>query len=196
MRKEFFNNLAGMWDELETPDTRRKLADIVGGTAIERGSRVLDVGCGTGVLIPVLLRAVGETGEVIGIDFAGEMVSQAQAKGFGPNVRFLETDVLEMPFKPASFDAVFCNNVFPHFPDKPAVLDAIHRVLKPGGTLVICHTNSREGVNNRHREVGSAVAADLLPSVAEILEMLITAGFQTTAVIDGQDVFVIRATLP
>ncbi|MBU4532235.1 MAG: methyltransferase domain-containing protein [Eubacteriales bacterium] len=194
MRKEFFNNLAAKWDNLVVPDARQKLSAIVTDTGLKEGIRVLDVGCGTGVMTPILLNAVGETGAVTGIDFAGEMVALAEAKNSGPNVRFLEADVDKMPFDTAQFDAVFCNNAFPHFPDKAVALIELRRVLKAGGTLVICHTNSREGVNSMHRQIGGAVGEDMLPSVPEILGMLNRAGFEVTEVIDGPDVFVVRAS--
>ncbi|RJX21630.1 MAG: methyltransferase domain-containing protein [Desulforudis sp.] len=193
MRKEFFNNLAEKWDDLVAPEAPDILTGIVAGTGLGKGFRVLDVGCGTGILTPILLEAVGEAGEVTGVDFAGEMVVYARSKKFGPNARFVEADAAQLPFEASAFDAAICNNVFPHFPDKAAALTEISRVLRPGGILVICHTSSREAVNRMHRQIGGAVGEDMLPPVSIMQTMLTDAGFEVRDVVDGADVFVIRA---
>lgn len=193
MRREHFNSVAERWDSLVPPDAAAKLAEIVAASGLSRRARVLDVGCGTGLLTPHLVDAVGETGVVIGIDFAEEMIRLAAAKEFGPNVRFQTADAAELPFPEADFDAVFCNNCFPHFPDKPGVLRELRRVLKTGGILVICHTSSREAVNRMHECVGGAVRHDRVPAGADLRRMLVEAGFKADEVFDGPDRYIARA---
>ncbi|MEW6458919.1 MAG: class I SAM-dependent methyltransferase [Bacillota bacterium] len=196
MRREFFNSLADSWDDLVPPGAASKLAEIVAASGLQKGAHVLDVGCGTGLLVPFLLETVGERGTVTGVDFAAAMVQRAGAKAFGPNVRFVEADVAALPFEPGTFDAVFCNNVLPHLPDKPGALQELNRVLKPGGLLVICHTESREAVNRMHRHIGGPVGADLLPTVEELRQMLLDTGYSVLDLVDGADRFVVRAVKP
>lgn len=196
MRKEYFNNLAAKWDGMVSAEAPATLAAIVARSGLIPGMKVLDVGCGTGLLVPFLLDAVGAEGELVGIDFAAGMVRQAQAKGFGPNCRFLEADVTALPFGNGVFDAVFCNNALPHFPDMAAATAEMHRVLKKGGRLVICHTNGREAVNRLHHQIGGPVGEDLLPPVAELKAMLENYGFRVHQVEDFEDRFVLRVVKP
>lgn len=196
MRQEHFNNVAARWDSLASPEAGAKLIAIVAASGLDRGMRVLDVGCGTGLLTPFLREAVGATGLVIGLDFAAEMVRLAAAKNFGPNVRFQAGDAADMPFPDGDFDAVFCNNCFPHLPDKPGVLREFKRVLGSGGILVICHTSSRQAVNQMHERIGGAVAHDRVPAGEDMRRMLSEAGFDVREIDDGADRYVARATRP
>jgi len=194
--KEYFNQMAAKWDEIMGAEVAGKLREIVDKCGVKKGAKVLDVACGTGILTPILLEAVGEGGEVKGIDFAPEMVKRARAKNFGPNVRFLVADVMDMPFEDESFDQVFCNGALPHFPDIPASLSEMKRVLRAGGRLVICHASSREQINETHCSIGEPVANDLLPTAAELKAMLEKAGFIDIFFEDTADRFVFAARKP
>ncbi|MDI6709863.1 MAG: methyltransferase domain-containing protein [Bacillota bacterium] len=191
MIRDYFNGLAARWDERITPQTITRLEEIVAAHRPPPGARVLDVGCGTGVLTPLLLAAVGEEGEVVGVDFAPAMLTVARAKGFDPRATFVEADVADLPFPDGHFDAVFCYSALPHFPDIPAALSEMRRVLVPGGNLTICHTESREAINRLHREVvGRPVRDHLLPTAAELEATLSAGGFRDVTVFDGNDRFI------
>lgn len=194
--KDYFNQMAVKWDEIMGPEVVERLREIVEKCGVKKGTTVLDVACGTGILTPILLEAVGEDGEVTGIDFAPEMVKQARAKNFGSNALFQVADVMDMPFGDESFDQVFCNGALPHFPDIPASLSEMKRVLRAGGRLVICHAGSREHINETHRSIGEPVANDLLPTAAELKTMLEKAGFVDIFYEDTADRFVFAARKP
>lgn len=191
--KDYFNQMASKWDEIMGPEVVERLREIVKKYGVNKGAKVLDVACGTGILTPILLDTVGENGEVVGIDFAPEMVKRARAKNWGPNARFLVADVMDMPFEDESFDQVFCNGALPHFPDIPVSLSEMKRVLRAGGSLVICHASSREHINETHRSIGEPVANDLLPTAAELKTMLEETGFGNIFYEDMADRFVFVA---
>ncbi|MCK4299148.1 MAG: class I SAM-dependent methyltransferase, partial [Planctomycetes bacterium] len=113
--RQFFDQTAANWDALEVEETYARLREIVVGLGIEPGSAVLDVGTGTGVLVPLLLEATGGEGQIVALDFSGEMLRRAQAKGHP--VAYVQGDAQRLPFPAESFDWVICNAVFPHFPD-------------------------------------------------------------------------------
>jgi SAM-dependent methyltransferase/protein-tyrosine-phosphatase len=107
---------------------------------IKPGDHVLDLGSGAGNDCFVARAAVGETGEVTGLDFTGEMIAKARANnlklGFG-NVGFVQGDIEAMPLPDAHFDVVVSNCVLNLVPDKEKAFAEIRRVLKEGGHFCV-----------------------------------------------------------
>jgi ubiquinone/menaquinone biosynthesis C-methylase UbiE len=104
-------------------------------------SKVLDLGCGTGVLcqmIAALLDADAD-GFCVGIDAAGKMIRVARKKRSGPTCRFEAMAAEKLAFEDQLFDAVVSSLFFHHVPLdlKRQALSEAYRVLKPGGKLVI-----------------------------------------------------------
>jgi ubiquinone/menaquinone biosynthesis C-methylase UbiE len=104
------------------------------------GSRVLDVCCGAGASALPAAEAVGQTGAVIGVDLAKELLELARAKAIQRrlrNVEFEVGDMLSMRFPVASFDAVVC--VFGIFfvPDMSKAVSELWSRIRPGGKLVM-----------------------------------------------------------
>ncbi|WP_436908275.1 class I SAM-dependent methyltransferase [Halosimplex marinum] len=99
------------------------------------GERVLDLGCGTGHLTADIAERVGESGAVVGVDAAAEMV--ARARETYPTLRFEVADARE--YAPdRSFDAVFSNAALHWIPraDQPAVAERVADLLEPDGRFV------------------------------------------------------------
>jgi demethylmenaquinone methyltransferase/2-methoxy-6-polyprenyl-1,4-benzoquinol methylase len=90
-------------------------------------------------------------------------------------------------------DMAICNSVFPHFSDKARALKEIARVLKTNGRLVICHTMSREMVNQLHQSIGGIVASDLLPDEFQLREMVKQAGLKIVHFEDSPERYLIVA---
>ena len=105
------------------------------------GEAVLDVGCGTGDLTLEVARRVGSSGLVAGIDAATEMVERARKKARRRHmtVDFRVEPVEKLSFADQTFDVVVNSLVFHRLPDalKQQALAEIHRVLKPGGRLLL-----------------------------------------------------------
>ncbi|MEA3253376.1 MAG: methyltransferase domain-containing protein [Chloroflexota bacterium] len=182
--RSYFDRLAPSWDDGHTPGELACLRDIVADLDIETGSSVLDIGSGTGVLVPFLLEAVGDRGKVIALDFSRGMLEQAKARGFGPWVDFLQADVAAIPLAEDLVDIAICSNTFPHFGDQAGTLREIAMVVRAGGRVVICHTMSRGAINQFHRSVGGVVGADLLPDEVRMGEMVRDASLAITRLED------------
>lgn len=91
---------------------------------------ILDVGCGTGALTP-LLKAHAR--RVLGIDHSPEMIQKA--KLLHPSIEFAVMDACALPFV-GVFDVVFSNAVFHWILEQPLLLKSLYRALKPGGSLI------------------------------------------------------------
>lgn len=195
MTRAYFNRKAAIWDDVVSEKDTTKLLGIVERLNIAPGSAVLDVGTGTGVLLPFLLDEVGEDGSVIALDYAEEMLRQARAKGFGENVVYLCADVTNIPLKDEVFDIAVCYSSFPHFQDKLAALVEINRALKPGGRLALCHTSSRDKINGIHRQI-PLLANDTIPEKEEMCSMLTEAGFTDVEISDGSESYLCNAWKP
>lgn len=111
--------------------------------ALLEGCRILDLGSGSGRDVYALAQLVGETGEVVGVDMTDEQLTVAEnhrdyhAKTFGfDNVSFIKgylEKLEELDLQPNSFDVIVSNCVINLCTDKDAVLNSIHKLLKPGG---------------------------------------------------------------
>jgi ubiquinone/menaquinone biosynthesis C-methylase UbiE len=190
----YFNQRATVWDETSSETDMTKLELMSKRLNIKPGSTVLEVGSGTGVFIPFLLRRVGRKGRLVALDFAEEMLRRARAKGF-KDVAYLHADVTSIPIGDEIFDVVVCYSSFPHFQDKPRALAEINRVTKSGGRLLICHTSSRAMVNQLHRQI-PAVANDTIPDEPEMQFMLSRAGFTDIRIDDGKEGYLARTRKP
>lgn len=109
---------------------------------LQRIPRLLDVACGTGVLLSLLHEQIPEA-ELVGIDGSQEMLAQAQKRLAGVSHLRLEHIVVgqdaqaNFPFPVESFDLITCTNAQHAMPDPIATLTALHRLLVPGGHLLL-----------------------------------------------------------
>jgi ubiquinone/menaquinone biosynthesis C-methylase UbiE len=191
--QEYFDQLAPTWDQELTGERLKCLSNIVKGLGIKPGYYVLDIGSGTGVLLPFLIAELGDEGKIVALDFSAEMLGQAKAKNFPPIVGFAQADVLAIPLADNSVDVAICNSVFPHFDDKVKALKEIARVLRNNGRLVICHAMSRKMVNQLHQSIGGVVAHHLLPHELQLKELTKQAGLKVTHFEDGPERYLVIA---
>lgn len=153
---EFFDRCAPWWDD-DMIRNEILITTILDNAGIKGGMDVLDVACGTGVLFPDYLQRGVES--VTGIDISPEMAKIAAQKF--PEVRVICGDVEEAQFD-RQFDAVMVYNAFPHFPDPARLIEALARVVKPGGRLSVAHSMSREKLQQHHSGRASKVSIDLI----------------------------------
>lgn len=165
----FFDKLASNWDDMAKIDWQ-KLNYIVERFELKANQSILDIGTGTGVLIPQLREKIGMNGQLAVVDISGEMLAAARKK-FGSIADFFQANVISLPSEANRFDQVICYSAFPHFPDKEAALEEMARVVKAGGHITIAHASGRSKLNNFHRSLNNFVSSDLLPDDEELINI-------------------------
>lgn len=163
---QFFDWLAPNWDAdmVRNEDVIKTILDNAG---VEIGKDILDVACGTGVLIPdYISRGVAS---VTAIDISPKMVDIAQDKYLrsGKTISSTELsiicgDVETYDFE-KQFDSIVVYNAFPHFPDPDRLISVLSKILKLNGILTVAHGMSREMINSHHKGPASHVSNGLIP---------------------------------
>jgi ubiquinone/menaquinone biosynthesis C-methylase UbiE len=100
--------------------------------------RVLDIGCGTGQFAAAVLERFPET-QVWGMDLSDGMLRQCRQRcqAAGGRLNLVQGDSQRLPFEDDSFDVITCTHSFHHYPRQECVVAEMHRVLRPGGRLLI-----------------------------------------------------------
>lgn len=185
--RAFFDRMADGWDGVCEHDPARierilDLADILPGVS------VLDIACGTGVLVPYYLRR--GVARVHGIDLSAEMVHRAREKGFGERASFGVGDASVCPLPTTDRAMVF--NALPHMASPARLVANVARSLAPDGRLTIAHDASRAVIDGGHSATPSAVSRGLMP--ATDLARIVAPWFDVDVELDGE-IYVVSGTL-
>jgi ubiquinone/menaquinone biosynthesis C-methylase UbiE len=116
-------------------EQKRHATDVLD---LRAGERVLDVGCGTGVDLVAMAERVRPGGRVTGIDVSERAVEEANRRlAEDEDVSATAADVYDLPFPEGAFDAARADRTLQHLARPDAALAELHRVLSPGGRLVV-----------------------------------------------------------
>ena len=192
-KRHFFNERAEVWDEISVHSLEKvqyisKLLDIRGD------DRILDVGTGTGIMIPFYEKYLVD-GSVVAIDHSEKMIEVARSKypeRKHPMISYLVSDVYKLKYT-AYFDLVVCYSCFPHFADQPLALKILSRALKKGGRLAVAHSDSAKKINMVHLNGGVEIGNDLLPRMELLKQMMKDSGLAVTFERDDESYFICLA---
>ncbi len=199
---EFFNQYAPSWDADQIRD-EEKISAILDYAGVRSGVKVLDVACGTGVLIPDYISRGVDL--VVGVDISPEMIRIAREKFLGAsygvtmdlngsydtgstNLHFVCGDVEEVELS-TDFDVCMVYNAFPHFPNPAALIEALAGKLKVGGRLTVAHSMSRKQLDSHHSGPAAKVSNGLMSE--EDLAKLFGAFFEVDVKISTDDRYVV-----
>jgi ubiquinone/menaquinone biosynthesis C-methylase UbiE len=179
---------------MTSEETKVRLPSLVNELNIRPGATILDIGSGTGILLPLLHKATNGEGKIVSLDIAEEMLKQARNNGHNGDVDYIHADVAAIPFSSDTFDLVICYSCFPHFSDKTKALAEITRVLRKGGRLAICHTASRREINELHHSIGGVVKHDTIPDEAKMVALLEASGLKPIEIVDERHRYLVTAS--
>lgn len=183
--KKYFDNKAPNWDSgLKTkPDKMKKITEICD---LRRGHRVLDIACGTGVMLPYLLDK--EPAHLRGVDISDAMANIARSKFCDKRVVIESQDFLKIEWE--CFDRAMCYNSYPHFLKKAEFAKKVYEVLNMNGRFVIAHGSGRKQINTLHSEaraLGCSVPLETAEAEAKWFEPY----FAIDVKIDQEGIYVI-----
>ncbi len=179
--REFFNGLACKWDSY-TPAEDWIVTKIFTNIGSIQNQTVLDVGCGTGFLVPYYIQ--GNVGDLDCIDIAEQMIDVARSKFDYANVNFICDDILEYEAD-EKYDLIMIFNAFPHIPATRETFMHLASLLKTEGILTIAHSMSRENLIRHHDGVSESVSVNL-PETS-VLEDLSGDNFKIIKTADDDD---------
>jgi len=155
---EFFDMCAPEWDAdmIRSDEIINRILD---NAKVCEGKDILDVACGTGVLIPDYMAR--NVNSVTAIDISPEMVKIAKSKFGQEHVQFICGDVESEEFE-RRFDCIVVYNAFPHFPDPKNLIKVLASYLKDDGVLTVAHGMSRAQIDRCHSGKASKVSMGLM----------------------------------
>ncbi|MEV5545461.1 ubiquinone/menaquinone biosynthesis methyltransferase [Streptomyces sp. NPDC052309] len=163
-----FQKIAGYYDRMNFVMTlgrhEKWCREVAARVAPARGGQLLDLATGTGVIALEAARR-HPTVTVTGVDFSEEMLRRAKAKPGAGAVRWQHADAASLPFEDEFFDGITEGYLLRNVEDLDRVLREQHRVLKPGGRLVILETCPPSGLVEPVMKWGMRVVVPLLGQV-------------------------------
>ena len=129
------------WLETHHASKAREREQIIRDLHFKAGSLVVDAGCGPGLWTPLLARALGPKGRIIGVDISAEALVTAQRRSQGKpyrhQVQYKCAELEQLPIAPGSADAIFSANVSQYLPEPVNTFATMGNYLADGGRIII-----------------------------------------------------------
>jgi len=186
-KQKFFDTKAPSWQM--SPEIKIETESIFQYIDTEIEGRILDMGCGTGLLFPSLSHYYPDA-QIIGIDLSFEMLRHCFHR-ISRRRHILQGISEQLPLRDNTVDLILNYCCFPHIIHKNKALREYYRVLKPGKKCYIIHPRGSHSINHCHRSIGYPVADDLLPSLSQAEKLLQQNRFQVDQALDRHDIYLV-----
>ena len=194
LTKQFFDEKAEIWDSHDRMQKEQRLLRILSKIIPELDSPVLDMGSGTGILLPVLKEILVNSDQIVEFDISRSMLNKAWTKFKNKdNINFVQADGHLLPFVNRSFASIVCFAVYPHFHTPMKAIQEFRRVLKDQGILVILHLMGHRELNAMHEEAGRAVSGHALQPVSAVSKQIAEQSFSIIDSREQEDLYMIVA---
>ncbi len=184
----FFNSVAKNWDNMIEVN-ESKINFLLSQLEILESDHILDVGTGTGVLIPFLSK-LNPKGYIKAIDISCNMLEVAKEKFKNKNNIDFELVNVESDELNEKFDKIILYSMFPHLENKTATIKKlVENNLLDGGKLMIAHSNSREFLNNMHRNTHEIVSESRLIEVSKQRKLFEDVGLTVEKAFEDDNIY-------
>lgn len=188
LQQDFFSELIHVFDPPLPKGVPERLKKIVASGKIDRGDVVLDVGTGTGILVPLIQQYEPET--IFVCDLSEVML--AHLKKQYPYANIIVSDVRDLTLPDESVDVVFMNACYPNIVDKQRSFQNISRMTKQAGRMVISHPMGKSFIDTLKEK--SPFPLDDFPEKSEAKTLLGPYGFDIQDFIDEPRLYILVAT--
>lgn len=169
---KYFDVCADEWDQISEPAGVKHLA-VAQLAGVCDGARVLDIGCGTGIMESAYIEL--GAAEIVALDMSDKMIAHARERFANVRqikLRFECADVIDFAQEAkgasdAYFDVAVIYNAYPHIKEKFELVIAVCNLLKPGGRFLVAHGMGRNLLNDHHANVPEEVTSELRPAEEE-----------------------------
>jgi len=193
----YFDGIAPTWD------TKIKVNyNLIGKILREvlkpkhKFTSILDIGCGTGSLFPLLLELLKEDGTLWGLDPSTKMLERASEKFNDPRIRLINAFSENIPLQDETIELITVFSCFPHLEDKKACLKEWLRVLVPGGIVLVLHSQGREKINSIHSSLPAPIKYHLLESAKNVAKEAYEEGFLALETQDDENMYLVLLQKP
>lgn len=172
LQQRYFNENVDLFEPPLPRGVTGRLRATIQASGLRRGETVLDVGTGTGILIPYILKC--RPSEIHACDLAENMLQRVKEKF--PRVITHLCDVKDLPMPSDSLDVAFINACFSNIMDKSKSLDNLYRLLRRKGRLIVSHPLGRDFIIELKKH--TPLHLDLLPDEAGARGLFERHGFE------------------
>lgn len=188
IQRETFDRLYHLFDPPLPEGVPERLEKIVEHGKISKGDTVLDVGTGTGILIPIIQKY--EPRWIYGCDLSEAMLEQLNSKKY-PRVETIVADVRDLKLPDSSIDVVFINACYGNIIDKPRTFTNLSRMMSPQGRMVISHPLGKSFTRSLRER--SSFPLDPFPEKPEAEKLFRPFGFEIERFIDEPNLYILVA---
>ena len=185
LQREKFDELVHLFEPPLPENVPARLSRIVAAAEILSGEVVLDVGTGTGILVPEIKKY--RPGRIYACDLAEKMLAQLRKNYSG--VDTILADVRDLALPDASIDVVFINACYPNIADKHGAFSNIARMMKPAGRVIVSHPLGKQFVHTLKKT--SPFALDDLPTGSGAEPLFAPYGFKVESFVDEPDLYIL-----
>jgi len=188
LQRKTFDKLYHLFEPPLPEGVPERLEKIVEHGKISKGDTVLDVGSGTGILIPIIRKY--EPGWIYACDLSTAMLEQLNSKKY-PDVETIVADVRDLSLPASSIDVVFINACYGNIVDKAGAFSNLSRMMTPRGRMVISHPLGKAFTRSLSERASFPI--DAFPEKQAAEKLFQPLGFQIETFIDEPNLYILVA---